>query len=44
VYGLGQIIALSGRGVNRKATVEFAPPAGRKRFLLAESSLQPVGT
>jgi len=42
VYGLGQIIALSGSGDKRKATVDFAPPAGRKKFLLAESSLQPV--
>jgi DNA helicase II / ATP-dependent DNA helicase PcrA len=44
VYGLGQIIALSGSGAGRKATVDFAPPAGRKKFLLAESSLRPVGT
>jgi len=44
VYGLGQIIALSGSGDRRKATVDFAPPAGRKKFLLAESTLRPVGT
>ena len=43
VYGLGQITALSGSGENRKATVDFAPPAGRKKFLLAESALRPVG-
>ncbi len=42
-YGLGQIIALSGSGAGRKATVDFPPPAGRKRVLLAEGSLQPVG-
>jgi DNA helicase-2/ATP-dependent DNA helicase PcrA len=44
VYGLGQIIALSGSGESRKATVDFASPAGRKKFLLAESNLRPVGT
>jgi DNA helicase II / ATP-dependent DNA helicase PcrA len=44
MYGLGQIIALSGSGDHRKATVDFAPPAGRKKFLLAESTLRPVGT
>ncbi|MFZ1934104.1 MAG: UvrD-helicase domain-containing protein [Thermoguttaceae bacterium] len=43
-YGLGQIIALSGSGENRKATVDFAAPIGRKKFLLAETALQPVGT
>lgn len=42
-YGLGQIIALSGSGAGRKATVDFSPPIGRKKFLLAESALQPVG-
>jgi DNA helicase II / ATP-dependent DNA helicase PcrA len=41
-HGLGQIVALSGSGVNRKATVDFPPPAGRKKVLLAEGSLQPV--
>jgi DNA helicase-2/ATP-dependent DNA helicase PcrA len=44
VFGLGQIIALSGSGESRKATVDFAAPAGRKKFLLAESNLRPVGT
>jgi DNA helicase-2/ATP-dependent DNA helicase PcrA len=43
-YGFGQIIALSGSGGNRKATVDFASPIGRKKFLLAETNLQPVGT
>jgi DNA helicase-2/ATP-dependent DNA helicase PcrA len=42
-YGLGQIIALSGSGAARKATVDFPEPVGRKKFLLAEASLQPVG-
>ncbi len=42
-YGLGHIIALSGSGVNRKATVDFGPRAGRKRFVLRYSGLRPVG-
>lgn len=42
-YGLGQVVALSGSGAGRKATVDFQPPAGRKRLLLADGSLQPVG-
>jgi DNA helicase-2/ATP-dependent DNA helicase PcrA len=41
-YGLGQIIALSGSGAGRKATVKFSPPAGCKKFPLAESSLRPL--
>ena len=32
-YGLGKIIALSGSGAKRKATVMFAAAAGEKRFL-----------
>ena len=43
VYGLGRIAALSGGGASRRATVDFRPPAGRKRFVLAGSPLQPVG-
>ena len=42
-HGLGQIIALSGSAARRMATVDFSPPAGRQRLLLAEGSLQPVG-
>ena len=42
-YGLGQIIALSGSAARRRATVDFPPPAGRQRLLLADGSLQPVG-
>jgi DNA helicase-2/ATP-dependent DNA helicase PcrA len=41
-YGLGRIVALSGSGPGRKATVDFASAAGRKRFLLSESPLRPV--
>jgi DNA helicase-2/ATP-dependent DNA helicase PcrA len=40
-YGLGRVIALSGSGSDRKATVEF-PSAGRKRFVLGMSPLRPV--
>jgi DNA helicase-2/ATP-dependent DNA helicase PcrA len=42
-HGLGQIIALSGSAARRMATIDFSPPAGRQRVLLAEGSLQPVG-
>jgi DNA helicase II / ATP-dependent DNA helicase PcrA len=41
-YGLGRIVALSGSGVERKATVDFASAAGRKKFLLGASPLRPV--
>lgn len=41
-YGLGQIIALSGNGDARKATIDFQPPIGRKRVPLTDGSLQPV--
>ncbi len=43
-YGLGQVIALSGSGQNRKATVDFASPAGRKKLPLANGALRPIGT
>jgi len=41
-YGLGHIIALSGSGQNRKATVDFGPSTGRKQFVLRFSPLRPV--
>jgi DNA helicase-2/ATP-dependent DNA helicase PcrA len=41
-YGLGKILALSGTGVKRTATVAFAQGAGEKRFILAHSKLQPA--
>jgi DNA helicase-2/ATP-dependent DNA helicase PcrA len=41
-YGLGKIVALSGSGVKRKATVMFASGAGEKRFLLIHSPLRPA--
>jgi DNA helicase-2/ATP-dependent DNA helicase PcrA len=42
-YGLGRIVALSGSGIARKATVDFASSAGRKKFVLYASPLRPVG-
>jgi DNA helicase-2/ATP-dependent DNA helicase PcrA len=41
-YGPGKIIALSGEGRGRKATISF-PTAGQKKFVLANSSLRPAG-
>ena len=40
-YGLGRIVAISGSGRDRKATVDFTA-AGRKKFLLYASALHPV--
>lgn len=39
-YGQGRIIAVSGVGPRRTATVEFA--AGERKFVLAQSPLKPV--
>jgi DNA helicase-2/ATP-dependent DNA helicase PcrA len=41
-YGLGRIVALSGSGAGRKATVDFASSAGRMKFVLEKSPLRPV--
>ena len=41
-HGLGKIVALSGAGKKRRATVRFAT-AGEKRFVLAHSPLRPAG-
>jgi len=41
-YGLGRVVALGGAGSSRKATVDFPPPAGRKKFFLQRSPLRPV--
>jgi DNA helicase-2/ATP-dependent DNA helicase PcrA len=41
-HGPGKIIALSGSGKNRRATIQFAT-AGQKKFVLAYSPLRPVG-
>jgi DNA helicase II / ATP-dependent DNA helicase PcrA len=43
-YGLGRIVALSGSGLERRATVEFPKPTGQIKFLLAESPLRLVKT
>jgi len=40
-HGLGKIVALSGAGKHRRATVRFAT-AGEKRFILAHSPLRPA--
>jgi DNA helicase-2/ATP-dependent DNA helicase PcrA len=40
-YGPGKIIALSGAGQRRVATVAFAM-AGQKKFILAQSPLRPA--
>ena len=40
-YGLGEIVALSGSGAQRRATVEFAG-IGQKSFVLAKSPLHPL--
>ena len=41
-HGPGKIVALSGAGHNRRATVQFAT-AGQRRFILAHSPLRPAG-
>ena len=43
-YGLGRVVALSGAGNGRKATVDFPAPPGRKQFVLADSPLRPMNT
>ena len=40
-YGPGKIVALSGAGKNRRATVQF-PSAGEKKIILIHSPLRPV--
>ena len=41
-YGLGKVVALSGSGIKRSATVAFASHAGQKKFMLAQSQLRPT--
>jgi DNA helicase-2/ATP-dependent DNA helicase PcrA len=41
-HGPGKIVALSGSGRNRRATVRFAT-AGEKRYVLVHSPLRPAG-
>jgi DNA helicase-2/ATP-dependent DNA helicase PcrA len=40
-YGPGKIVALSGSGKNRRATIQFAA-VGAKKIILAHSTLRPV--
>lgn len=40
-YGIGKILALSGAGPRRMATVSF-PTAGQRKFMLSVSPLRPV--
>jgi DNA helicase-2/ATP-dependent DNA helicase PcrA len=40
-YGPGKIVALSGSGKNRRATVQF-PSVGEKKIILAHSPLRPA--
>ena len=40
-YGTGRIIALSGNGLRRTATVEFTA-TGIKKFVLAQCPLEPL--
>jgi len=40
-HGLGKIVALSGEGKNRRATINFAS-AGQKKYVLAKSPLRPL--
>ena len=42
-YGPGKIIALSGKGQKRVATIQFLQPPDKRKFHLAFSPLRPVG-
>ena len=41
-YGPGKIVALSGAGKNRRATIQFAT-VGQKKIILAHSAVRPAG-
>lgn len=41
-YGLGRIVALSGSGIKRMATVQFVSGPGQKKFVLVQSNLRPA--
>ncbi|GAB6186282.1 UvrD-helicase domain-containing protein [Thermopirellula anaerolimosa] len=41
-HGVGRIVALSGSGDNRKATVDFGGRIGRVKFILAKAGLKPL--
>ncbi len=40
-YGPGKVVALSGSGKNRRATIQFAT-VGEKKIILAHSTVRPV--
>ena len=40
-YGPGKIVALSGAGKNRRATIQFAT-VGQKKIILAHSAVRPA--
>jgi DNA helicase-2/ATP-dependent DNA helicase PcrA len=40
-YGPGKVVALSGSGKNRRATIQFAT-VGEKKIILAHSAVRPV--
>ena len=42
-YQLGKVVALSGKGDNRTATIQFFGGAGQRKFRIANSPLRPVG-
>jgi DNA helicase II / ATP-dependent DNA helicase PcrA len=41
-YGLGKVVALSGGGLRRTATVAFASGVGQKKFVVGQSTLRPA--
>ena len=41
--GLGTIVALSGSGPSRTATIDFASPRRRVKYVIAHSPLRPLG-
>ncbi len=41
-YGLGRIVELEGQGQHRRATVDFGPGQGQRRFVLAQAPLVPL--
>jgi DNA helicase-2/ATP-dependent DNA helicase PcrA len=41
-YGLGKVVALSGSGLRRTATVAFLGGAGQKKFVVSQSPLRPA--
>jgi hypothetical protein len=41
-YGLGRVVSLDGVGNRQEATVDFSR-AGKRRFVIEQSPLEPVG-